>query len=325
MAGNPGCYSSASPPGIRIKRRSGHTVAAGRVTYLKHSIQLAYTAVIQIMSRGRRLKSYQDYEQALSKGVGTGHMQDYQPWLRVQDVKSHGNRSVVLGLKTMRLHHCMSIIESDFFYQAEFNDSVIDIREQFPLLPLNLTEKIASHIGVKHPTVRGVKGPPVLHVMTTDFLLTVKEPDGGIKYKAFAVKPEGVPTLRVAEKLDIERLFWALHNIEFKVYVGSALNKIISKNISWATSAIRMDATCHKHLPCQEVAAALIPGDHMVEALCSSFAREFNVEYSDILTVIQILIAKKYIQVDLTTPVLELGVLRVLSNISDQKVTEQWK
>ncbi len=296
-----------------------------RVTFTERSIQLTYIAVIQIMSRGRRLKSYQDYEQALSKGVGSGHMQDYQPWLRVQDVKSHGNRSVVFGLKTMRAHHFMSIIESDFFYQAEFNDSVIDIREQFPLLPLNLTEKIASHIAVKHPVVIGVSGPPVLYVMTTDFLLTVKEPDGGITYKAFAVKPDGVPTLRVAEKLEIERLFWALHDIEFKVYIGSELNRIISKNISWATSAIRMDTTCHEHLPCQEVASALLPGDYIMEAVCSSLARKFNVEYSDILTVIQILIARKFIQVDLTTPILELGVLRVLSNTCDHKVSEQWK
>jgi len=279
---------------------------------------------MQIMSRGRKLKSYQDYEQALSKGVGSGHMQDYQPWLRVQDVKSHGNRSVVFGLKTMRAHHFMSIIESDFFYQAEFNDSVIDIREQFPLFPLNLTEKIASHIDVKHPFVIGVNGPPVLYVMTTDFLLTVKEPNGGIKYKAYAVKPEGVPTLRVAEKLEIERLFWALHDIEFKVYIGSELNRIISKNISWATSAIRMNATCHAHLPCEEVAFALLPGDHIIEELCSSLARQFNVEYSDILTAIQILIARKFIKVDLTTPVLELGVLRVLGNNYYQKATEQW-
>jgi len=307
-----------------------HVVAVGslpqlRVTFTERSIQLSYIAVIQIMSRGRRLKSYQDYEQALSKGVGSGHMQDYQPWLRVQDVKSHGNRSVVFGLKTMRAHHFMSIIESDFFYQAEFNDSVIDIREQFPLLPLNLTEKIASHIAVKHPIVIGVSGPPVLYVMTTDFLLTIKEPDGGIKYKAFAVKPDGVPTVRVAEKLEIERLFWALHGIEFKVYIGSELNRIISKNISWATSALRMDASCHDHLPYQEVASALVPGDHIIEALCSSQARKFNVEYSDILTVIQLLIARKFIQVDLTTPILEVGVLRVLSNTCDKKVSELWK
>ena len=276
------------------------------------------------MSRQRRLRSYEDYEKALSKGVGSGQLQDYQPWLRVQDVKSHGNRSLIFGLKTLRNHHVMSSIESDFFYQAEFNDSVIDIREQFPLLPLNLTEQIAGHIGVKHPLVRGVKGPPVLYVMTTDFLLTVKDPTGGIKYKAFAVKPDCIPTLRMAEKLEIERLFWAMHDIEFKVYVGSELNRIRSKNIAWVTSAIRIDAAHYEDLPFDDVVQALHPGDYALEALCSSQARRLNVEGSDIMTIIQVVIAKKLILVDLTTPIPELGVLRVLSNSYHQKVNERW-
>lgn len=44
------------------------------------------------MARGRRLKSYLDYENALGDGIGVGYGQSYQPWLRAQDVKSRGNR-----------------------------------------------------------------------------------------------------------------------------------------------------------------------------------------------------------------------------------------
>ncbi len=51
------------------------------------------------MARGRRLKSYLDYENALGDGIGVGYGQSYQPWLRAQDVKSRGNRSIVFGLK----------------------------------------------------------------------------------------------------------------------------------------------------------------------------------------------------------------------------------
>lgn len=58
-----------------------------------------------IMGRGRRLKSYLDYENALGDGIGVGYGQSYQPWLRAQDVKSRGNRSIVFGLKTFRNHH----------------------------------------------------------------------------------------------------------------------------------------------------------------------------------------------------------------------------
>lgn len=91
------------------------------------------------MGRGRSFTSYLDYEKALSKGVGLGHAENYQPWFQAQDVQSNGNRSVIFGLKTQRKHHFLSSIESDFFYLAEFNDSVVDIREQFRLFPLSFT------------------------------------------------------------------------------------------------------------------------------------------------------------------------------------------
>ncbi len=67
------------------------------------------------MARGRRLKSYLDYENALGDGIGVGYGQSYQPWLRAQDVKSRGNRSIVFGLKTFRNHHLLSSVESNFF------------------------------------------------------------------------------------------------------------------------------------------------------------------------------------------------------------------
>ena len=121
------------------------------------------------MARGRRLKSYLDYENALGDGIGVGYGQ-LSARLRAQDVKSRGNRSIVFGLKTFRNHHLLSSVESNFFYLAEFNDSVIDIREQFPLFPLRLTQQIANHLHFQHPMVR-VRGVPVevLNVMTTDF------------------------------------------------------------------------------------------------------------------------------------------------------------
>jgi hypothetical protein len=45
----------------------------------------------------------------------------------------------------------MSSIESELFYLAEFSDSVVDIRGQFPILPPNYTQRVASILGIKHP------------------------------------------------------------------------------------------------------------------------------------------------------------------------------
>jgi hypothetical protein len=103
------------------------------------------------MDRGRKLESLKDFERALKNKYGIGQGSEYKPWIRIQDVKSPGTRSLIYGRKSQRSHHMLSSIESEHFYLAEFSNSVVDIREQFPLLPLNYTQKIANILGVEHP------------------------------------------------------------------------------------------------------------------------------------------------------------------------------
>ncbi|WP_220497086.1 TnsA endonuclease N-terminal domain-containing protein [Pseudoalteromonas sp. SG44-17] len=74
----------------------------------------------------------------------------------------------------------MSSIEAELFYLAEFSDSVVDIREQFPILPLNYTLKVANILGIKHPAHPKTKEPII---MTTDQLLTIDSTQG-ISYHA---------------------------------------------------------------------------------------------------------------------------------------------
>ncbi|MGI1946775.1 TnsA endonuclease N-terminal domain-containing protein [Shewanella glacialipiscicola] len=140
------------------------------------------------MSRGRKLESFKDYQRALKNKYGIGQGSDYKPWFEIKDVKGHGTRSIIFGRKSQRSHHMMSSIESELFYLVEFFDNVVDIREQFPILPLNYTQKVASILGVKHPTHPKTKEPII---MTTDQLLTIDSMQG-ISYHAISVKPESV-------------------------------------------------------------------------------------------------------------------------------------
>ncbi|SYZ82692.1 putative TnsA endonuclease [Vibrio paracholerae] len=50
------------------------------------------------MARGRKLDSLQDYQRALKNKYGLGSGRDYKPWLRIQDVKSNGTRSLIQGI-----------------------------------------------------------------------------------------------------------------------------------------------------------------------------------------------------------------------------------
>ncbi|MFI9481923.1 hypothetical protein ACIG2M_08630 [Lysinibacillus fusiformis] len=61
-------------------------------------------------------------------------------------------------------------MEQNYFHLTEYSDSVVDIREKFPLLPLEETIVIAEELDLKYPTDPKTNEPIAL---TTDFLLTV--------------------------------------------------------------------------------------------------------------------------------------------------------
>lgn len=183
----------------------------------------------------RRLQSNQDFDRALNNKYGLGSDQEYKPWLRVQDVPSKGTRSGIFGLKTNRVHHTLSSLETELFYILEFCDSVVDIREQFPLIPLPLSISISSLLGIDHPKHPVSKEPIVL---TTDFLVTRKI-NNETFFEAVSVKPKSSMTQRNLEKIEIERVWWELQGIKFWIYTGNTQTKIESKNINWATHAIR--------------------------------------------------------------------------------------
>jgi len=96
--------------------------------------------------------------------------------------------------------------KSTYFYLVEFHESVIDIREQFLLLPIGLSIKIASYLGVVHPTIPDSK---VLNAMTTDFILTCFDEKKGTLYEAVSVKSreKGLANKRKDEKLEIEQIW----------------------------------------------------------------------------------------------------------------------
>ncbi|AQT84734.1 Transposon Tn7 transposition protein TnsA [Paenibacillus larvae subsp. larvae] len=81
----------------------------------------------------------------------------------------------------------------------EWSEEVIDIREQFPLLPLEKTMFIAEKLGIRHPIDPKTKHPIV---MTTDMLLTVRKGED-VSFIAHSIKPVNKLNKRILEKLQI--------------------------------------------------------------------------------------------------------------------------
>ncbi|PKG74695.1 heteromeric transposase endonuclease subunit TnsA [Shewanella sp. GutCb] len=270
------------------------------------------------MARGRKLESLKDFERALKNNYGIGQGSDYKPWLRTVDVKSKGTRSLIYGRKSQRDHHMMSSIESEHFYLAEFSNHVIDIREQFPLLPLNYTQKVAKILGVEHPKHPITKEPII---MTTDQLLTIDSPQG-IIYHAISVKPEDdSDNLRVLEKIDIERVCWELLEVKFSYFTGNELTRVQSSNLQWATSPFRENPISFS---CDQINCALsvvASGQYFIEDLCNQLISRNIISHDDALLLIRFLIADKFIDVDLSTNIPESGLIDIKYVTAKQETT----
>lgn len=170
----------------------------------------------------------------LKEGRGKGEGEAYCPWIRVAEVPSLGKSSRPLGFKTNRIHELLSDHEMAAFLVLEWDDTVIDIREQYPLLDRNAasieeTIAISDEIGVAHPRPPGSKE---LEVMTTDFLVTRKT-SFGLTYEALAVKPaDDLQTPRVVEKLQIEAIWWQRRNITWGIVTKNELPADLFANLT---------------------------------------------------------------------------------------------
>jgi hypothetical protein len=164
----------------------------------------------------------------LREGHGQGNGASYQPWLTVQDVPSSGLAHRIKGWTTGRVHHLFSNLERDAFYVLDWSADVLDIREQYPLLPLEETQAIADQIGVRHST-----DPRTQYavVMTTDFLLDIHSGKARVQ-QARTVKPaDQLDTPRVLEKLEIERRYWQVRNVDWGIVTEYEIPKPHADNI----------------------------------------------------------------------------------------------
>ena len=275
------------------------------------------------MARARKLETFADFERALKNGYGKGEAKDYKPWIRVQDVSSHGNSAKIQGMKSGREHHLLSEQESSFFYLAEYCDSIVDIREQFPLLPLDLSVKIAKNLDIKHPQHPISKA---YNVMTIDFMLT--RTDGqNTWHEAVSVKPldaflqSNKKRQRMTEKLEIERIWCELLGIPFHIFSITDENRIQSQNIQWLTSSSRRGECFDDDNLLHQAIQKISKGTYLLSELCLDLEVEFFLNSEQSIRLVKALITKKWINVDLSLPIAESGMIKITktAEIKDEK------
>lgn len=153
----------------------------------------------------------------------------YEPFIKVLESNSIGELNVVPSRLTRRAHHYLSRLEADYHYCIELNPRVIDIREQYPLIPVSETVSIAKKLKTTHPR----RGSGYFEI-TVDLLLTTLSRDGELQYIARSIKPsEKLEDDKVLARLALEQAACASRGIPWKLVTEHEITERISRSARW--------------------------------------------------------------------------------------------
>lgn len=265
-------------------------------------------------------------EKWIKEGRGSGIGADYKPWLNIQDVSSLGRSTRLKGIKTERQHEFLSDLERNYFYLTEYSDFVVDIREQFPLFPLEETIVIADELGIKHPTDPKTNEPIV---MTTDFLLTIDKGQGVFEVARTIKMKDELLRERVLEKFEIEREYWQRRDIDWGIVTEEDISKTMARNISYIHDYYDIrdfDAFSEmnsRHL--EDLAMALLQRllntEESIRTVASTFDKEVHLPLGSGVTLFFHLLAQKIIKVNILEPInIEKPI--VIDSINEKKLKQ---
>lgn len=172
-------------------------------------------------------------ERFQAEGRGRGVGSAYRPWITVADFSSLGESRRVWSTKTGRHHELFSDVEYNLFICLEWDSTVEDIREQYPL-DRSVTLQIAQELGIRHPCYPGTKVPTV---MTVDFLVTHRRQHESA-YEAYnAKRDEEAEDEGSLVKLEIQRAYFEMMESPHHLVFHSSIPKQKAKNIDWIRHA----------------------------------------------------------------------------------------
>jgi hypothetical protein len=168
----------------------------------------------------------EEIEKRFANGRGMGRKSEYQPWIHIQEISSDGTSYRVLSHRTGRVVHLLSKLEFLTFSLFDWDESIYDIREQYPI-DLETTLEVANKAGIKHPQ-KGDK----YHVFTTDLLLDYD----GLESKQIAIQVKYIQDLmdkNVIAKLEIERRSCIAKGMKWKLITELDIPHVQQVNIDW--------------------------------------------------------------------------------------------
>lgn len=248
---------------------------------------------------------------------------EYVPFLSVRSNPTEGKANRIKGWKTGRDHHFLSRLECAAFYHFEWSDEIVDIKEQYPLLPMEILQNIASAASIEYPNFANT---PI--IMTTDFLIRKVE-NGKTTYHARTVKPYSkLSDERIIEKFEIEHRFFKSKNIDWGIITEKNLPEVFTYNMDILHSnKLNTDKGSlekqHLFTMYKQLAMTIDKFDSKdipIAYVLTQLSQNLNVEFSYILEIFFKAIINKIIVLDIYTKALNvntlpLGELKVNNNL----------
>lgn len=149
----------------------------------------------------------------------------YEAFIRTMDFSSSGLRSrYPCPENDGRFYQTMSLNETFQLIHLLRDNSVLEIKEQYPFVDTTKSVAMAKAIGIKHPTYSHSSTPVVI---TWDFRCLMAHK----AYKIFSVKPESVITQpRTRELIALEKALAEAEGYEYELVLDTDLRCIATNN-----------------------------------------------------------------------------------------------
>lgn len=243
---------------------------------------------------------------------------EYVPFLNVRSVPTRGKASRTMGYITSREHHVLSKLEAAVLCHFNWSDEIVDIKEQYPLLPMEALQNIATEAGIDYPSFAG---EPI--IMTTDFLITVKR-KGKIIKCARTVKPStdlsnDKINERLLAKFEIEKRFFKSKNIDWAIITEKDFSVVFVNNmeIVHSNKIINHQTVLEKQHNCAMYAALTdaienaTSKDMPLAFTLTQLSKELNINLSAVNEILIKAIASKIIVFDIYNKPLNINALTI--------------
>lgn len=250
------------------------------------------------------------YNRFIKEGRGKGEGSEYKPWLTIQDMPSRGR--VTRIYEAGRIYHFFTDNELRYFYLLIWEDSVIDVREHYPLLDLNEVLNLDEDQLYEKYKNDGDNAP---YILTTTFLITVKNTDGEIVYYARSVKSSlELDRKDIINRYEIERKYWESKGIDWGIVTQKDIPVTRAKNISWVYSSLEINNderfnTSERNYLSALLTQRLNESSNVIREVTAEFDIEMNLDSGTGLLFFKYLIATKQLiinmdeEIDINQPI----------------------